>query len=179
MKKTCTMIMTILILVTSMTSLFAVEASAASVYWTPRYDTFKWNASLRPSEYTSITRTFTTQKMKKNKKVYIQLHVGYDSSTETLKEAVLKIGKGYGNPSNYYNTIKEKTRFDITVRDANGKIVAQYNNVKYGHVTVFKCPKAQKYTVTVRPYVSRYNAYSKTVSGAAFYSEWSASYYCK
>ena len=155
------------------------NASAASVKWSSRYDTFKWNSSHRPSEYVSVTRTFTTEKIKKNKNVYIQMHVGYDSSSESAKEAIEKIGKAFGDPSAYYKTIKEKMRFNVTVKDAKGKIVAQYKNVKYGHVTVFKCNQTQKYTVTVKPYFSSYNSYSKLDRGAAFYSQWSASYYYK
>ncbi|MEE1245488.1 MAG: hypothetical protein UHM16_07480 [Acutalibacteraceae bacterium] len=147
-----------------------ISVSAASVKWTSRYKTL--NSCIAFSQNSPKTQTFTVQG-KNNKKLYIQMHVGYDSSLYAAAKRC-----GYTDKSYYYNTIKDKTRFDITVKDAKGKTVAKYNNVKYGHVTAFKCSK-QKYTVTVKSYFSSFNYDDVSHRGASFYAQWSSSYYYK
>lgn len=147
-----------------------VNVSAASVNWTPRYDTL--GSSIAAAQNKPKTKTFTV-KGKSNKNLYIQMHVGYDSS---LCGAAKKCG--YADPSCYYDTIKAKTRFDITVKDANEKIILQHKNVKYGHVAAFKCNN-QKYTVSVKSYFSSFNHAYASDRAASFYAQWSASYYYK
>ncbi len=147
-----------------------MSASAASEKWTNRYQTL--NSSIAGPQNKAKTQNFTIQG-KNNKKLYIQMHVGYNS---TLYSSAKR--SGYTDKSYYYDTIKDKTRFDVTVKDAKGKIVANYKNVKYGHVTVFKCTK-QKYTVTVKSYFSSFNHAYVSHRGASFYAQWSASYYYK
>ena len=146
-----------------------MSVSAASISWTPRYDTLNSGIGIQRNE--AKTKTFTV-KGKKNKKLYIQMHVGYDNS-----ESSKAIALGFREASYYYNVIKNKTRFDITVKEeSSGKIVAQYKNVKYGHVTVFNCSN-KNYTVTVRSYFSSFNLGVFSDRAASFYAQWSASYY--
>ncbi len=147
-----------------------LDISAASTKWTQRYDTL--NSSIWGPQNSPKTHSFTV-KGKKNKKLYIQMHVGYDKSLYAAAKSC-----GYSNKSYYYDTIKNKTRFDVTVKDAKGSVVAQYKNVKYGHVTVFKCSN-QKYTVTVKSYFSSFNYAYNSDRGASFYAQWSSSYYFK
>ena len=163
-------IITVFIAIILATSSAIMSTSAASVTWTSRYDTLAsipWGPQNKAK-----TKTFTVQG-KNNKKLCIQMHVGYDNSDSAYAQSI-----GYKSASDYYNVIKNKTRFDITVKDAKGKIVASYKNVKYGHVTVFNCSK-QKYTVTVKSYFSSFNAGISSDRAASFYAQWSSSYYFK
>ena len=163
-KKSCSFLLFVVLLLSSL----MVNVSAASVNWTPRYDTLK--SAIAAANDTPRTQSFVV-KGKNNKKLYIQMHVGYDNSLSGVAKGV-----GYSSASNYYDAIKNKTRFDITVKNAKGVTVAQYKNVKYGHVTVFNCSN-QNYTVTVKSYFSSYNHAYGTDRAASFYAQWSASYY--
>lgn len=165
-KKIVSCFVVIMLIISSVT----MSASAASVNWTKRYKTL--SSSIAGPQNKAKTQSFTVQG-KNNKKLYIEMHVGYDKD---LYGSATRVG--YTDKSYYYNTIKDKTRFDVTVKDAKGKIVANYKNVKYGHVTVFKCTK-QKYTVTVKSYFSSFDYAYVSHRGASFYAQWSASYYYK
>ncbi len=151
-------------------SFSTMDVSAASVTWTKRYDTLA-SSSWAPQNKAK-TQSFTV-KGKRNKKLYIQMHVGRNASEYGYLKSI-----GYDDGNYYYDTILERTRFDVTVKDSKGNIVAQYKNVKYGHVTVFKCTN-QKYTVTVKSYFSSFNSGREADRGASIYAQWSASYYYK